>query len=170
LVAFLASGLSFFSGFGLGTLLLPAFALFYSAEQAVALTAVVHFLNGIFKLGLVGRYVNWQVLLRFGVPAVVAAFIGASMLVHIARLDPLFEYTLLGHHFVVKPASFLIGVVLLVFALLELSTAFERLAFPARYMPVGGFLTGFFGGLTGLPSGLPSSAPGRSCLILLEAD
>ena len=68
LVAFLASGLSFFSGFGLGTLLLPAFALFYSAEQAVALTAVVHFLNGIFKLVLVGRYVNWQVLLRLAYP------------------------------------------------------------------------------------------------------
>jgi uncharacterized membrane protein YfcA len=53
-MAFLASGLTFFSGFGLGTLLLPAFALFFPIEQAVALTAVVHFLNGLFKLGLVG--------------------------------------------------------------------------------------------------------------------
>jgi hypothetical protein len=39
-VALLASGLTFFSGFGLGTLLLPAFALFFAVEQAVALTAV----------------------------------------------------------------------------------------------------------------------------------
>jgi len=35
-VAFIASGLTFFSGFGLGTLLLPAFALFFPAEHAVA--------------------------------------------------------------------------------------------------------------------------------------
>lgn len=42
MVAFVASGLTFVSGFGLGTLLLPAFALFFPAEHAVALTAVVH--------------------------------------------------------------------------------------------------------------------------------
>jgi hypothetical protein len=50
-VAFIASGLTFFSRFGLGTLLLPAFAIFFPAEHAVALTAVVHFLNGLFELG-----------------------------------------------------------------------------------------------------------------------
>ena len=44
-VALVASTLTFFSGFGLGTVLLPAFALFYPVEQAVALTAAVHFLN-----------------------------------------------------------------------------------------------------------------------------
>ena len=42
LIAALASSLTFFSGFGLGTLLLPAFALFYPIELAVASTAVVH--------------------------------------------------------------------------------------------------------------------------------
>ena len=51
-VALLASALTFFSGFDLGTLLLPAFALFFPIEQAVALTAVVHFLNSLFKLAL----------------------------------------------------------------------------------------------------------------------
>ena len=35
IVAFMASGLTFFSGFGLGTLLLPAFALFFPLEQAI---------------------------------------------------------------------------------------------------------------------------------------
>ena len=49
-VALLASTLTFYSGFGLGTLLLPAFALFVPVEQAVALTAVVHLLNSLFKL------------------------------------------------------------------------------------------------------------------------
>jgi len=44
LVAFTASLLTFFSGFGLGTLLTPAFALFFPINLAVALTAIVHFL------------------------------------------------------------------------------------------------------------------------------
>ena len=34
--AFLASGLTLYSGFGLGTVLLPAFALFFPVEVAVA--------------------------------------------------------------------------------------------------------------------------------------
>ncbi|MCR4297043.1 MAG: sulfite exporter TauE/SafE family protein, partial [Elusimicrobia bacterium] len=46
-VALIASGLTFFSGFGLGTLLLPAFSLFFPIREAVALTAVVHALNNV---------------------------------------------------------------------------------------------------------------------------
>jgi hypothetical protein len=42
-VAFAVSGLTLFSGFGLGTLLMPAFALFFPV--AVAATAVVHLAN-----------------------------------------------------------------------------------------------------------------------------
>ena len=53
IVALLASALTFFSGFGLGTLLLPAFALFFPVDVAIALTAIVHFLNNTFKFVLV---------------------------------------------------------------------------------------------------------------------
>jgi uncharacterized protein len=42
IVAFLAGGLTLFSGFGLGTLLMPVIALFFPVEVAVAITAVVH--------------------------------------------------------------------------------------------------------------------------------
>ena len=74
-VALVASGLTFFSGFGLGTLLLPAFALFFPVEHAVALTAVVHFLNNLFKLALVGRHADRRVVVRFGIPAILAAVV-----------------------------------------------------------------------------------------------
>jgi hypothetical protein len=39
-VAFAVSGLTLFPGFGLGTLLMPAFALFFPIEVAVAATAI----------------------------------------------------------------------------------------------------------------------------------
>jgi uncharacterized membrane protein YfcA len=39
-VALLASLLAFFSGFGLGTILLPAFTIFFPVNIAVALTAI----------------------------------------------------------------------------------------------------------------------------------
>jgi uncharacterized protein len=41
-VAAFASALTLYSGFGLGTILLPAFALFFAAPLAVATTGIVH--------------------------------------------------------------------------------------------------------------------------------
>ena len=63
LVAFGASALTLFSGFGLGTLLLPAFALFLPVEVAVSATAVVHGANSFFKAGLLWGGVDRGVLL-----------------------------------------------------------------------------------------------------------
>ena len=156
-VAFLASGLTFFSGFGLGTLLLPAFALFFPIEQAVALTGVVHLLNGLFKLGLVGASADRGVVLRFGVPALAASFVGALVLARLADVPPLASYVLGGRVFVVTPAKVAIGALLLVFAGLEFSARFRQLAFPPRLLPLGGVLSGFFGGLAGMQGALRSA-------------
>lgn len=60
LFALLSSGLTFFSGFGLGTLLVPVFAIFFPIELAIALTAIVHFLNNIFKLTQIGKNASRQ--------------------------------------------------------------------------------------------------------------
>jgi uncharacterized membrane protein YfcA len=64
IVAFFVAILTFFSGFGLGTLLTPVMMLFFPVEVAIALTGMVHFSNNIFKLVLVGKKVNKEVLLR----------------------------------------------------------------------------------------------------------
>ncbi|KAF1721692.1 sulfite exporter TauE/SafE family protein [Pseudoxanthomonas wuyuanensis] len=157
LVAFLASGLTFFSGFGLGTLLLPAFALFFPVEHAVALTGVVHFLNGLFKLGLVGRKADKGVLIRFGVPAFAASFAGALVLTQLADVPPIASYPILGKLAVVTPVKLAIGGLLLVFAGLEVSARFGKVALPPRYLPVGGVLSGFFGGLAGMQGALRSA-------------
>jgi hypothetical protein len=77
LVAFLTAILTFFSGFGLGTILTPVFAIFFPIEIAIALTGVVHFSNNLFKITLVGKNADKVVLLRFGVPAILASFAGA---------------------------------------------------------------------------------------------
>ncbi|NBP88378.1 MAG: sulfite exporter TauE/SafE family protein [Planctomycetia bacterium] len=156
-VALLASGLTFFSGFGLGTLLLPAFALFVPVEQAVALTAVVHFLNSIYKVVLVGRFIDTKTVLRFGLPAILAAIAGAWVLGLLTAIDPLLEYDALGRHFVVTPVKLAIGLLLIAFALLELIPATSSLSFAPRWLPVGGLLSGFFGGLSGMQGALRSA-------------
>ena len=164
LVALLASGLTFFSGFGLGTLLLPAFALFMPLEQAVAATAVVHLLNGLFKLALLRRHIDRGVLLRFGVPAVLAALLGAWLLSRLGTLPALYDYTAYGRVFAIAPIKLVIGRLLLLFALVELVPKLRDLEFDARWQPLGGALSGFFGGLAGMQGALRSAFLARSGL------
>ena len=80
LTAFLAAGLTLYSGFGLGTMLLPVFALFFPAEMAVVATALVHGANNVFKVSLLGRFADKEVVLKFGLPAIAAAILGALAL------------------------------------------------------------------------------------------
>ena len=156
-IAFAASALTFFSGFGLGTLLLPAFAFFYPIDLAVAATAVVHLLNGLFKLTLVGRHADWRTVARFGIPAIGAAFLGAWLLTRFAAADPIADYTVLGVRATILPAKLLVGVLLLLVTTLELVPRYEALGLPPRYVPLGGFLSGFFGGVSGMQGALRSA-------------
>jgi uncharacterized protein len=164
IVALLASGLTFFSGFGLGTLLLPAFALFMPVEHAIAMTAVVHLLNGLFKLALLRTHIDRAVLLRFGVPAVLAALLGAWLLSTLGTLPALHAYTAFGHRFEMLALKLVIGVLLLLFALVELVPKLRDLEFDARWQPLGGALSGFFGGLAGMQGALRSAFLARSGL------
>jgi uncharacterized protein len=157
LAAFFASLLTFFSGFGLGTILLPVFAVFFPVEIAVALTGVVHFTNNLFKMALVGRNADKSVLLRFGVPAVIASFAGAWLLVRISGIPALAEYEMAGREFVITPVKLVIALILLVFSVLELIPAINKLQFSRKSLPVGGLISGFFGGLSGIQGAVRSA-------------
>ena len=148
-VAFLAAILTFFSGFGLGTILTPVFMIFFPVDVAIALTGIVHFLNNIFKLILVGKKADKQVVLRFGIPAVIAALIGAWLLLQMTDLKPLFSYTIGDRVFEVSAVKFIISVLLIIFALIDLIPYFNKLQFGKDKLPIGGALSGFFGGLSG---------------------
>ncbi len=147
--AFFTAILTFFSGFGLGTILTPIFMLFFPVELAIALTGVVHFFNNVFKIFLVGKDANFSVVLRFGIPAVIAAFLGAWLLIKIPDSAPLFEYTIAEKSFVVFPVKFLIAIILICFAIMDLVPYFSNLQFSKSKLPLGGLLSGFFGGLSG---------------------
>lgn len=149
LAAFLAALLTFFSGFGLGTLLMPVLALFVPVTLAVAITALVHLANNLFKLLLIGRRAEPRILWRFGLPAVLFAFIGAALLGSLATLEPLGHYTLWGHERTLHPLKLTIGLLILLFVILETTPAFSKLTLHPRHLPYGGALTGFFGGLSG---------------------
>ncbi len=157
IVSLLASGLTLFSGFGLGTILLPVFALFFPVEIAITLTAIVHFLNNIFKFFLLGKHANKKVVLAFGIPAILFAFLGAYTLKQLTNLAPLFNYTLFDKQFYVEPLKVVIGLLLIFFALLDIIPKLKNLQFDSKYLPFGGLLSGYFGGLSGHQGALRSA-------------
>ncbi|MBI5597281.1 MAG: sulfite exporter TauE/SafE family protein [Elusimicrobia bacterium] len=143
-----AALLTLFSGFGLGTLLMPAFALFFPPEAAVALTAVVHLANNLFKLLLLGRHADRPLVLRFGLPSIVGAAAGAGLLVTLSGLGTLAAWPLLGRTCEVTSLKLTIAALMLGFVAFEL-WAEERVRVPPRLIPLGGLVSGFFGGLSG---------------------
>lgn len=164
LAALVTAVLTLFSGFGVGTLLLPVFCLFFPLEVAVAATAVVHLANNLFKVALLGKYASRPVVVRFGVPAAACALAGAGLLARLAHAPPLATYRLGEGVHAVTPLSLVLGALIAVFALLELLPAFERLAFGARWISLGGALSGFFGGLSGHQGALRAAFLARSGL------
>ena len=156
LCAFLASGLTLFSGFGLGTLLLPVMALFFPIDSAIALTAVVHCLNNLFKFALLGRHADKATVLRFGLPAILAAILGARLLLWLSHLQPLLAYQFLGLHLQVMPVKLVVACLMVFFALFELLPRFAAISVEKKFLPLGGLLSGFFGGLSGHQGALRS--------------
>jgi uncharacterized membrane protein YfcA len=149
LVALVVSGVTLFTGFGLGTLLLPTFAFFFPVSMAVAATAIVHGANNFFKLILFHKTANRRVALRFGVPAILAAPVGAWLLTGLSGLAPLYSWQFGDRVNVITPIGLVMGVLIVGFALLDLLPWAERLSMPVKWLPLGGVLSGFFGGLSG---------------------
>ena len=156
-VAFGAAALTLFSGFGLGTLLLPAFAVTFPPQIAVAATAVVHLANNLFKLVLLGRHAELGVVLRFALPAILASIVGALALQQLAHGAPLHTWSWFRITHQVTPVGLTIGTLIVAIALFELHPRAQNLTFPRRALPLGGALSGFLGGLSGHQGALRSA-------------
>lgn len=164
LVALLVAALTLFSGFGLGTLLMPVLAIFFPVEIAVAATAIVHLANNIFKGVLMGRHADLKVLLIFALPAVLAAFPGAILLSSLSDMEPLFKWTAGSKTFFITPVNATIAVLMVIFALFELHPHFEKITIGKKWLPLGGLLSGFFGGISGHQGALRSAFLSKSGL------
>lgn len=149
IVALLASILTFFSGFGLGTILLPAMALFFPVAVAIVLTGIVHFLNGTFKVLILRKHIHFPTLWRFGLLAIPFAFLGAWLLTKLEGQTNVFEFSLMSIHFSTTPIKFTVGILMIGFAFLEGIPKLKKISINQKYLPIGGALSGFFGGLTG---------------------
>ena len=156
IVAALASLLTFFSGFGLGTILMPVMAIFFPVDVAIALTAIVHFLNNIFKTGLIGGRADRNVVLRFGIPALLFAFMGAYVLEYLSDFPIHIPYRVFDIPLATNVMNVVIGLLLIIFAIAEVLPKKKKGGLKRRSLFIGGALSGFFGGLSGHQGALRS--------------
>jgi len=156
LVAFGAAMLTFFSGFGLGTILMPVFALFFPVEIAIAITAIVHLANNLFKASLVWKHMDLKVVAWFAIPAAFAALAGALLLNILSGKAELFSYSIGDRLMHVTILKLVIAFLLAVFAIMEIDRRFAKITLKRGFLPLGGALSGFFGGLSGHQGALRS--------------
>lgn len=154
--ALLASLMTFFSGFGLGTILTPVFALFFPINIAIAVTAIVHLLNNLFKFLLLRKEIEWGIVFRFGITAIVGAALGALLLGELEGKGALTTYKLGDATFKITAMNLVIAVLMITFALMEIIPRF-KLKFEKKHLVPGGALSGFFGGLSGHQGALRTS-------------
>jgi uncharacterized membrane protein YfcA len=121
------------------------FSILVPLEQAIVMTALVHFSNNCLKLGLLTKHLDKQLLINFGLPALIGAIIG-SMALTIMGQQQLF------HTFLKQ----LIGFLMCFFALIEILNFSFKASSSHWFLGVGGLLSGFFGGFSGHQGALRS--------------
>ena len=135
LLSFFAGGLTLFTGFGLSTILLPVFVIFFPVAIAVPSTAIVHFLNNFYKLFIYFKKINTRIFLRFGLPALLASIIGAFLLQKLSSNE--------------RNLEILLGILIILISFMEMFPAIRNLKIGIKWAPLGGVISGFFGGLSG---------------------
>ncbi|MBI3354739.1 MAG: sulfite exporter TauE/SafE family protein [Nitrospirae bacterium] len=133
IAAFLAAGLTLMTGFGLGTILLPVFLLFYDVKVAILIVAVVHLSNNLLRLSLFKENLNLEILKRFGMLTLVGAFIGAYLQGSISS----------------AAVKVILGIALIFLGLKEVLPFAEQMRLPKKIDFIGGFLSGLLGGFVG---------------------
>jgi len=142
LAALLAGGVAAISGFGIGSLLTPLFAVRFGAKLAVAIVSVPHLFATAARFISLRKKLDTTIFLHFGILSAAGGLLGALLN---ARAN--------------SPALAIVFGCLLIFAAASGLTGFiDRMRFGRRTAWVTGALSGFFGGLVGNQGGIRSAA------------
>lgn len=129
-------------GFGIGSLLTPVYALAVGTDVAVGVVAIPHFLATGFRYLLLKKHVHKGVLLSFGIPSALGGLLGAWL--HTRFDNPILSKVL--------------GSLLILAGLSEVTGLLKRLTFGKKTAISAGLLSGAFGGLVGNQGGIRSAA------------
>jgi len=134
LLTILASGVGTLTGFGTSTIMVPILLLFLPLPQTLLLVGIIHWFGDIWKITLFRKGFKWRLVLAFGIPGVIATFLGARLVFSISA-DLLSQ--ILG--------GFLVAYVIFLFLKPRFKVPKSNLTAMS-----GGALSGFFAGIFGI--------------------
>ena len=140
--AVLAGAIAAISGFGIGSLLTPLFALRMDTKLAVAAVSLPHLVATAARLYSLRRQIDRSVFFHFGVLSAVGGLCGALLHAYAGS----------------RALTFVFGCLLLLAGGSGLTRLMERLKFGKRAAWIAGTLSGLFGGLVGNQGGIRSAA------------
>jgi uncharacterized membrane protein YfcA len=141
-VAFLAGVVAAVSGFGIGSLLTPAFALQAGTKAAVAAVAIPHLVGTLQRYWILRRHVDRRVLLAFGLTSAAGGLAGA--LAH-AWLSS-------------RLLAVIFGGLLILAATAEATGWMAKVRWGRQAAWIAGAVSGAFGGLVGNQGSIRSAA------------
>jgi len=140
--AVVAGAIAAVTGFGIGSLLTPVFALAFGTRLAVAVVAIPHLAGTLLRFVTLRRHVDRRMLLGFGVTSALGGLAGA--LLHTRASG--------------RALAIVFGALLALAGVSELTGWVRRVHWGRRAAWVAGALSGALGGLVGNQGGIRSAA------------
>lgn len=134
LLTLLASFIGTLTGFGLSTIMLPIFVLFYPLAQSLLIVGIIHFFSDLWKIILFKQGFDKKLVLYFGIPGIIAGVIGASIVLSLPQ-------TLLSQT---------LGVFLITYSLFAITHPDYKISDGPPLMIAGGTLSGLTTGIFGI--------------------
>lgn len=133
-LTFFGSAIGTATGFGTSTVMIPVLVFFVPLPVALLFVGIVHLCGDIWKILLFKRGLNWRLILGFGLPGILASFLGAS-------------FSMQAQAFPLKRVLGAFLVLYVIFLFLK-----SRWSLPRTYGTAvcGGILSGLFAGFFGV--------------------
>ena len=133
-VVVIASSVGTLTGFGTSTLMVPVLLSFYPVGQTLLFVGIIHWFGNIWKLLLFRKGFQWKLILSFGIPGVIATYIGSSLVFNISTVL----------------LSRILGCFLVVYVIYLFAKSSFKIKQSLLAGACGGALSGFFAGLFGM--------------------
>ena len=131
-IAYVAEVVGTVAGFGSSTIALPLALFFFDFETPLVLVALLHIFGNIGRVSFFKFGLDKSILLRFGLPSIVATFLGAMLVSHVSQ----------------ELLKGMLGLFLVVYSVISWK---KLLLFKPTTVTafIGGSISGFFAGLIG---------------------
>jgi uncharacterized membrane protein YfcA len=134
IIVFCTYAISTLIGFGSSMIMEPIFFLALPEHTSFLITAILHGVTGIYRAWLFRHYIDWRLVLSFGIPGVIAAIAGSLALVTL-------RVAAFGH---------ILGVFLIAYVLFSYIHPHFVMPNTKKTNLVGGLASGFLAGLFGI--------------------